>query len=233
MQKKLKALLLYKKIYKENDLIVKFLVDTDEIISGIVYGGLSKKKINIYQIGYFLDINMTKISNRPASISAELTNPYIATIVNDKYKLHCLLSITSILSLSIIEGQKVENIFKISNTFIEKLIINENWIILYFEYLMNLLQIIGYQIDYKKNYNFKYFNLDSLEFDNIKTNSSIIFPHDLFLNKKISRQKFSLINNFFKIFESVFIKNHLSSLNLQLPNHYQLFKKIIIEYTSK
>ena len=44
MQKKFKGILIYIKINKENDLYIKFLSDTDEIISGIVYGGLSKKK---------------------------------------------------------------------------------------------------------------------------------------------------------------------------------------------
>ena len=44
MQKKYKGILLFSKAYKENDLFIKFLSSTDEIISGIIYGGLSKKK---------------------------------------------------------------------------------------------------------------------------------------------------------------------------------------------
>ena len=232
MQKKYKSILLFKKIYKENDLFVKFLADNDEIITGIVYGGLSKKKINIYQLGYFLDINVSKYGTKPASITSELAYPYIANIIHDKYKLQCLLSITSILNVSIIEGQKIQNIYQISYDFINKLISNKTWIIYYFYYLMNLLQIIGYEIDYKKNINYKYFSLDTLAFESSKSKSSILFPHDLLENKIISREKFNLINNFFLIFESVFLKNHLSFSNLELPNHYQLFKKLIMDYTS-
>ena len=55
MQKKFKGILLFVKIYKDNDLFIKFLSNTDELITGIVYGGLSKKKRNIYQIGFFLN----------------------------------------------------------------------------------------------------------------------------------------------------------------------------------
>ena len=44
MQKKFKGILIFAKIFKENDLYIKFLSNTDELISGIVYGGLSKKK---------------------------------------------------------------------------------------------------------------------------------------------------------------------------------------------
>ena len=38
---------------------------------------------------------------------------------------------------------------------------------------------------------------------------------------------------FFKIFEIIFIKNHLSNLNHKLPNQYILFKKNIISFLEK
>ena len=44
MRNKYKGILIYSKIHKENDLLIKFLSNTDELITGIVYGGLSKKK---------------------------------------------------------------------------------------------------------------------------------------------------------------------------------------------
>ena len=44
MQRKFKGILLHTKASRENDLFIKLLTDSDEIISGIVYGGLSKKK---------------------------------------------------------------------------------------------------------------------------------------------------------------------------------------------
>ena len=44
MQKKFNGILLHTKVFKDNDLLIKFLSDTDQLISGIVYGGMSKKK---------------------------------------------------------------------------------------------------------------------------------------------------------------------------------------------
>ena len=58
MQNKTFGILLYKKIIKENNLFVKILSENDEIITGIVYGGNSSKKKNIYQTGYFLNIRL-------------------------------------------------------------------------------------------------------------------------------------------------------------------------------
>ena len=47
MQNKTFGILLYKKKIKDNDLYVKFLTKDDHILTGIVYGGNSKKKIFI------------------------------------------------------------------------------------------------------------------------------------------------------------------------------------------
>ncbi len=232
MLKKTKGILLFTKVHKDNDLFIKFLSEYDEIITGIVYGGMSSKKRNIFQIGYFFNFNITSKFNRPSSISAELSDPYISSIINNKYKLYCLLSSVSIINLSIIEGQKIENIFNISQNFLKILIIKKNWITEHFQFLFNLLKIIGYEIDYKINSKKKYLNLETLEFTANSNKNTLIFPfHILENNNNIIDYK-SVYDLFF-IFENVIIKNHLFSTNLQLPNHYQLFKKLIIEYLKK
>ena len=45
MQTKNFGILLYRKIIKENDLFVKILSKDDKLVTGIVYGGNSSKKI--------------------------------------------------------------------------------------------------------------------------------------------------------------------------------------------
>ena len=82
MQKKFKGILIHSKVFKDNDLLIKFLSDTDEVFSGIVYGGLSKNKKNIMQLGFFLNLDVTYIGNRPPSIKAELSKPYLSSIIN-------------------------------------------------------------------------------------------------------------------------------------------------------
>tara|TARA_B100001057_G_scaffold457129_1_gene505185 strand:- start:1113 stop:1811 length:699 start_codon:yes stop_codon:yes gene_type:complete len=227
MQKKYKGLLLFTKAYKENDLFIKFLSSTDEIISGIIYGGLSRKKRNIIQIGFNLLFDVSIKSNMPPSIKAELIEPYISVIINDKYKLNCLMSVTSLINLSIIEGQKVKDIYKTSENFLKLMFHNKKWIKEYFIFLFKLLKIIGYEIDLYGNSNKKYFNLETLDFSNTSAQSSIEFPHHLLENNSSKIDIYS-VNQIFKIFEFVFEKHHLSNFNLSLPNQYQLFKKLII-----
>ena len=52
-EKKELGILLLHKISSDNNLFLKFLTEKDEIITGLSFGGASKKKKNIYQLGYF------------------------------------------------------------------------------------------------------------------------------------------------------------------------------------
>ena len=229
---KKRGILLFCKISSENNLYLKILTDKDEIITGLSFGGSTKKKKNIYQIGYFLNIIIkNKNKNLPNSISAELSRPYYYNIFNDKYKLHGLLSIVSLLNISIIEGQKVNGLFDLSESIIEILAKKEKWIIEYFLYLFNLLKLIGYDIDFYKNSLKNYFNLETLQFENCLTSRSIKFPHQL-LNKEQKIDKESA-NSFFKIFEIILKNQHLNNMNLNIPINYLKFKKLILDYLSK
>ncbi len=227
MQRKYKGILLFSKAYKENDLYIKFLSSSDEIISGIIYGGLSRKKRNIIQIGFNLLFDVSSKGNMPPSIKVELIEPYISVIINDKYKLNCLMSVTSLINLSLIEGQRVKDIYKTSENFLKLMFDNKKWIKEYFIFLFKLLKIIGYEIDIYGNNNKKYFNLETLDFSNTYVKSSLEFPHHL-LDNNFSKIDTYSVNQILKIFEFVFEKHHLSNFNLNLPNQYQLFKKLII-----
>ena len=147
--------------------------------------------------------------------------------MDDKYKLHALLSVLSLINVSIVEGQIIKgfynNVYKLI-----VIIINENhWITYYCEWLFNLLQLIGYQIDYKKHLESKYFDMVNQNFLYEPNANTIEFPHNLFNNsdKKLSYKNLS---NVFTIFESVFTKNHLDNMNYRMPINFINFKKIIL-----
>ena len=227
-----RGILLFSKISSENNLYLKILTQKDEIITGISFGGSTKKKKNIFQIGYFLNtVIKNKNKNFPNSISAELSKPFYHNIFNDKYKLHGLLALVSLLNISIIEGQKVSGIFNLSEKMIEILINEKKWIINYFIFLLNLLKIIGYDIDYQQNTSKDYLNLDSLQFSDLSNVKSIKFPH-LLLN---SKNDINLENatSFFKVFEIVLQNHHLNNMNLNIPTNYFKFKKIILNFLIK
>ena len=227
MQNKTFGILLYKKKIKDNDLYVKFLSSDDNIVTGIVYGGNSRKK-NIYQIGYYLNLELyKKNTNNPYIIKGELRKPLMSVIFEDKYKLQCTLSIIDILNLSIIEGQSVKDIYHITDKFINNMLKNKKWIRDYCKWLFDLMKVIGYEVDYLSNSNKKYFNIDLIQFTNVKKNNTYIFPHE-FLSNKV-RTHYNYMEIIFIIFENIFINN----LNNKLPHNYINFKNLIIRFLKK
>ena len=227
-----RGILIFSKISSENNLYLKILTQKDEIITGLSFGGSTKKKKNIFQIGYFLNIVIkNKNKNFPNSISAELSKHYYYNIFNDKYKLHGLLALVSLLNISIIEGQKVSGLFNLSENIIKILANEKKWIINYFIFLLNLLKIIGYDIDYQKNTSKDYLNLDSLQFSNSSISKSIKFPH-LLLNSE-NDINLENANSFFRVFEIILQNHHLNNMNLNIPTNYFKFKKIILNFLIK
>ena len=233
MQSKNFGLIIYIKHIKDNDLYIKILSDNDNIISGLVYGGNSTKKRSIYQLGYFIEfIQLLKNKNSVTSINGEIAIPFIGTILNNKFKSFALLSIVSILNKSIYEGQKINGLFISINNLINIIINNKYWLTDFCEWHFYLLKLIGYEIDYTKNSNLKYFNLNSLDFHKIYIdNNSILFPHELFRDKNIIN--YQSIKSFFAIFETVFKNNHLNNFDDKMPFYFVNFKTLILKQLKK
>ncbi len=223
------GILIYTKIIKDNDLYIRILSQNDEIISGIVYGGNSSKKKNIYQNGYYLKFSYSKRNeNRPNTIIAEIHNPFMGSIIDDKYKLSCLLSIMSIINIVIVEGQKVKDIYKLIDNFLNKLISEKTWIRLYCKWIFDLLKIIGYEIDYKSNLNKKFFNISTQMFTEKNNDNVVVFPHQYLISEK--KIDINSLNIIFLIFEYILKNNHLMNNNYSLPIPYMRFRKIILDF---
>ena len=227
MKNKFKGIIFYKKIIKDNDIYIKILASNDQIIAGMVYGGNSSKKKLIYQSGFFIDFMINrKNENFPLTINAEISKPFLSIIINDKYKLNALLSILSLIKLSITEGQHIQGFYIGVENLLLKIIFQDRWIVFYCEWLFHLLQLIGYQIDYRENGDKNFFDLVSQNFIYESNENSITFPHELFFdNQKINQKNINLI---FYLFESIFTKNHLDNMNYKMPINFLNFKKIIL-----
>ena len=223
------GIIVFSKKIKDNDLFIKVLSSKDKMISGMVYGGNSSKKKSIYQIGYFIDYSLfQKNTNIPPSFKAEITKPFISPVFNDRYKSYSLLSIVSLVNLSILEGQKINDLYLSIKEIVEIIIMKKYWISFYCEWLFKLLKIIGYQIDYENKKKYKFFNFINQEFENINIENSIIFPHRIFEHS--GKVSYSEIRNLFLIFESIYTKNHLDNINYKMPVNFINFKNLILNY---
>ena len=227
MIEKEEGIIVFLKKIKDNDIFIRILSNNDELVSGIVYGGNSSKKKLTYQIGYFIEFSIVqKNTNIVPTFKADIIKPFISSIINDKFKSYSLLCILSLVNLSIVEGQKISEFYKSIKNLVIILESKKHWISFFCEWLFRLLQLIGYQIDYKNKKDYKYFNLITQDFENSIIENSIAFPHEMLAHR--SKISFKEVNAIFTIFESIYIKNHLDNMNYKMPISFINFKNSLL-----
>ena len=92
--------LLSKNNYNENSIIIEVFTLNYGKYSGVVYGGSSRKQKNIFQSGNKLLLNWkSKNENRNGYFTVELIEPTAPYFFDDKKKIACILSATSILKI--------------------------------------------------------------------------------------------------------------------------------------
>ncbi len=136
--------LLSKRKFKENANIINVFSKNRGKVSGVVYGGNSRKIKNYLQISNKLYINHNaKNENRLGYFKTELVKPISPLYFNDKERSSALLSISSILNMLLPDSQPNQNIYKSFEEFVSSIKL-ENWIILYVFLELSLIKDLGY-----------------------------------------------------------------------------------------
>ncbi len=136
--------LLSKIKFRENANIINVFTNVRGKVSGIVYGGTSRKIRNFLQISNkIFIIYSSKAENRLGYFKTELVEAISPKYFNDKKKTTALLSISSILNLLLPESQPYKNLYisldKLLNNFHK-----DEWIIDYIYWELNLLKELGF-----------------------------------------------------------------------------------------
>ena len=136
--------LLSKRKFKENANIINVFSKKRGKVSGVVYGGNSRKIKNYLQISNKLYINHNaKNENRLGYFKTELVKPISPLYFNDKERSSALLSISSILNMLLPDSQPNQNIYKSFEKFVNSIKL-DNWIILYVFLELSLIKDLGY-----------------------------------------------------------------------------------------
>jgi DNA repair protein RecO (recombination protein O) len=183
--------LLSKNNFDENSIIIETFTKNHGKYAGIVYGGSSRKQKKNFQTGNKIFLNWTsKNENRSGYFNVELIDPISPFFFDDKKKIVCILSATSILKILLPERQINKEIY---NSF-EKMLLDlklDNWISLYINWELLLIKELGFE--------------DNLKIDDGKDiKKSLNFNKTLLMENFIipNRLKFPLYRN---ILESYFI----------------------------
>ena len=136
--------LLTKRKFRENANIINVFTFSKGKVSGIVYGGNSRKIRNYLQISnkLFIFYN-SKNDNKIGYFKTELIKAISPIYFNDKERTSALISLCSLLSIILPESQPYKRIYKSYEKLINSLNL-DNWIILYILFELNLLKELGY-----------------------------------------------------------------------------------------
>tara|TARA_B100001540_G_scaffold208016_1_gene183282 strand:- start:209 stop:892 length:684 start_codon:yes stop_codon:yes gene_type:complete len=142
--------LLSKNKYGENSVIAEFFTENHGKVSGIIYGATSKKIRNYLQIGNKFHINYnSKNENKLGYLNIEIIKILTPLFFENKKKLACIVSSMSLVKLLTVENQANINIFYLIGDFYE-ILENQNWINRLIFWELELLKLIGYDLDLKK-----------------------------------------------------------------------------------
>ena len=150
-----KGFLLSKNQYNENSLIAEIFTQDHGKISGIIFGGTSKKIKNYLQIGNHLYINFnSKSVNRIGYFKIEILRAYSPTYFDNPKKLNCISSAMNLIKILTAESQSNSKIYQLISDFY--LILTESsWLKEYIFWELKLLSILGFDLDLKNIVNKK------------------------------------------------------------------------------
>ena len=195
--------LLSKRKFRENAVIISAFTKNYGKITGIVYGGTSRKIKNYLQIGnkIFL-IYSSKSRNKLGYIKTEIIEAISPRYFHNKKKSYLLLSITELLNSLLPDEESHKNIYLSLNNLIDNLE-NKSWPIIYLFWEINLIKELGFGFKVEKTNLTK--EIISLNIDNIlyKVPKFIIneeIPEDFSketINQALSFTRSLMLNKFY------------------------------------
>ena len=213
--------LISKNRYNENSLIAELFTKNRGKISGIIFGGTSKKIKNYLQIGNKLHVNYnSKNENKIGYFKIEILNAYSPLYFDHKQKLSCISSAMNLIKLLTADSQANNKIyFLIQNLFL--ILKDKEWLKKYIFWELELLKILGYDLELE--------NLVEKDFVENKTvyyagsrNEKKFVPNFL-IEKDLEVYDFKILLKGLKLVSDYLDKTVLRPNNLSQPNSRLLF----------
>tara|TARA_B110001450_G_C17658888_1_gene496382 strand:+ start:2044 stop:2724 length:681 start_codon:yes stop_codon:yes gene_type:complete len=141
--------LISKNRYSENSIIAEIFTEKHGKVFGIIFGGTSKKIKNYLQIGNKIYVNYnTKSITRIGYFKIEILKALTPLYFDNNQKLSCLASAMNLIKLLTVEAQSNKEIFNLMDKFFE-ILDSKNWIKQYIFWELELLKLLGYDLELK------------------------------------------------------------------------------------
>ena len=141
------SFLISKNRYSENSLISELYTKEHGKISGIIFGGTSKKIKNYLQIGNKLHVNYnSKNENRIGYFKIEILNAHSPLYFDHKQKLSCITTAINLVKILTADSQANIKVYElIENLFL--ILKDIDWLKKYIFWELELLKILGYDLE--------------------------------------------------------------------------------------
>ncbi len=150
--------LLSKNRYNENSIIAEIFTQDYGKISGIIFGGTSKKIKNYLQIGNELHVNFnTKSENRIGYFKIEILKAFSPIYFDNSKKLNCIFLAMNLIKILTAEAQSNIKVYKLIEEFYQ-ILKKSSWLKEYIFWELKLLSILGFNLDLKNMVNKKTIN---------------------------------------------------------------------------
>ena len=213
--------LINKNRYNENSLITELFTKNRGKISGIIFGGTSKKIKNYLQIGNRLHINYnTKNVDSIGYFKVEILDAYTPLYFDHKQKLICITVATNLIKILTAESQSNIKVYKIIKELF--LILKEqDWLKKYIFWELDLLKLLGYDLELENLVEKDVVENKTIYY--VKSSKEKKFVPNFLIEKDLEiNDKKNLLNGL-KLVGDFLDKTILKPNNLNYPNSRLLF----------
>ncbi len=207
--------LISKNRYNENSLIAEVFTKDHGKVSGIIFGGTSKKIKNYLQIGNKIYINYnSKSDTRIGYFKIEIQEALSPYFFDNQKKLLCISSAMYLVKILTADSQKNTSIFNLLENFYE-LLKDNNWIKKYIFWELELFKLVGYDLEFKNLVN-KKVKGDQFQYISKSTIEKKVVPNFL-IDKTQDTEDITTLLNGLKLVGDYLDKTILKPNNLTYP----------------
>ena len=215
------SFLISKNRYSENSLIVEVYTKSHGKISGIIFGGTSKKIKNYLQIGNRLHLNYSsKNNNRIGYFKIEILNAYSPLYFDNRQKLSCITTATNLIKILTVEAQANIKIYALMEKFF-LLLKDDDWIKQYIFWELELLKLLGYDLELENLVKKDVFENKTIYYATSASNKKYV-PNFL-IEKNLDVNDIQTLLSGLKLVGDYLDKTILKPNNINYPNSRLLF----------
>ena len=213
--------LVSKSRYSENSIIAELYTLDRGKVSGIIFGGTSKKIKNYLQVGNKLHINYnSKNDNRIGYFKIEILNAYSPFYFDHKQKLSCITSAMNLIKILTAEAQANKKVYSLIEGLFN-LLNEQNWLKKYIFWELELLKLLGYDLE-----------LENLVEKNLEDNKTVYFAAsytekkyvpNFLIEKDLEVTDINILLSGLKLVGDYLDKTILKPNNLNYPNSRVIF----------